>query len=123
MEGGKMNGRGSVLHEVAVPSAMKELVKTKAVWAGRTIDERFQQAYKEYRLWTKKEKVHSKCTKPFLKKHWMKHKYPQISQFVMKGAALRRMIDWMCEVCDKHTATPHDQLRAVMFKSFQKADR
>ena len=95
----------------------------QAEWKSNSQEVRFQEAFVSYSRWRKKNKIRSYTTKPFVKKTWLKHKYPQISQNVVKGAALRNMVTWVSSVCDKHTTTTHDRLRALMFRKFVEADK
>ena len=111
------------VYQVAVPSAMKELTSQRDVWPGRTKARRFLMAHKEYRAWCRKHVVKSYVSKPFAAKSWLKHKYPNISQFQAKGAALRSMVYWIEHVCSQNISNEHDRLRAAMFKAFADADR
>lgn len=111
--------------QYAIPSAVWEMTAPKALWPGRTRQIRFGIAYASYRRWCKTNKVISVTKKKFAFKRFRPTagKYPVMSQVTAKGAATRSMMYWMDEMCRlKSAVSTHDKVRALMFRSFVKAD-
>ena len=99
--------------QVAIPSCLRDLA-AEAVWrGGRSLAAQLTAAYVSYRAWCQRSKVPCAARQKFKPTVWMKSGYPRISQVTAKAAALRSMLYWVSEECDKHVVTEHQQMRAA----------
>ncbi len=110
--------------QVAVPSAMWELTDNCRVWAGASRQDRFDAAYAEYTAWCVRGKIQARV-KRSKKASWKSPgEYPAITQQTAKAAALRSMMYWVSEVCDRviNDDGEHGAMRAAVFLYLVKAD-
>ena len=112
------------VYQHVIPSSIWELTSDSQVWNERSRQGRFQRAYGEYRAWCKGQKIKAVTKKRFHFKRFRPSagKYPFMSQVTAKAAATRSMAYWLNEVCQRHTTTQHDKLRAGMMHHFIQAD-
>jgi hypothetical protein len=110
--------------QYVIPSCLWELTSKRQLWNETTRQKRFQRAYAEYRVWCKAQKVKSVTKKRFSFGRFRPSagKYPFMSQVTAKAAATRSMSYWVNDVCQNHTTTHHDKVRAGMMMHFIQAD-
>ena len=93
---------------------------------GNTREERWAEAYRQYKEWCIRNKVRSRA-KRFHHKSWRESgiKYPHITQWVMKAAAVRTFFYFLEEVCfrPENMLTERGILRATVFHKFCQVDR
>ena len=109
--------------QVAIPSSLWDLA-AEAVWrGGRSLGAQLTAAYVSHRAWCKRNKIPCAIRQRFKPTIWMKSGYPRISQVTAKTAALRSMLYWISEECDKHVVTEHQQMRAACVRRFLTSTR
>ena len=107
--------------QVAIPSALAELVRPEAnVWPGRRVEERLAAATAAYRAWCIRHRVGA-VAKRFTRQ-WVAGPFPQLTQAHAKASALRSMQYWLQEVTAAHAADLRGQLRASLFAALVRAD-
>ena len=108
------------IYQHAVPCALSELVRGR-VWAGRTVDARCKAASAEYLQWCRRMGIVARARQ--ITPAWVKGPCPRISQVHCKAVALRKMAQWVLEVCARvASANRHAALRAAFFRSMVQAD-
>ena len=119
-----MHARDLGILQLALPSALFELVHAGVFCTARGVNEQLKAATCQYRKWCRANGVTSRARR--FTKAWVKLPDPQIGMVHAKAAATRSMQAWMCAVChERATAVPslHAHMRWGLFWHLCSADR